>query len=160
MRPRVIVRASWALICLLIAGMTTSASDSGTGTAHTRLHNAALGARRLVFEPDRVDAGAAGSFLARAERYIVRLTPGEARFAIATPSGTAAPAWRFVTLRFLGAQESMPFSPGRVLPGKTNYFKGPDPVKWRQNVPHYATVTQPNVYPGIDVVYRVALPPP
>jgi hypothetical protein len=39
------------------------------------------------------------------------------------------------------------------LPGKTNYFIGNDPKKWRTNVPTYAKARYRNVYPGIDLVY-------
>ena len=39
------------------------------------------------------------------------------------------------------------------LPGKTNYFIGNDPKKWRTNVPTYAKVKYKSVYPGIDLVY-------
>lgn len=39
------------------------------------------------------------------------------------------------------------------LPGKSNYFVGNNPKKWRTNVPNYARVKYQNVYPGIDLVY-------
>lgn len=39
------------------------------------------------------------------------------------------------------------------LPGKTNYFIGSDPAKWRTNVPNYARVKYEDVYPGITLVY-------
>ena len=39
------------------------------------------------------------------------------------------------------------------LPGKSNYFIGSDPEKWRTNVPHYAQVQYREVYPGVDMVY-------
>jgi hypothetical protein len=39
------------------------------------------------------------------------------------------------------------------LPGKSNYFIGNDPTKWRTNVPNYAKVKYANVYPGVDLVY-------
>ncbi len=39
------------------------------------------------------------------------------------------------------------------LPGKSNYFIGNDPAKWRANVPNYAKVRYEEVYPGIDLVY-------
>jgi hypothetical protein len=39
------------------------------------------------------------------------------------------------------------------LPGKSNYFLGGDPRKWRSNVPTYAKVKYANVYPGVDLVY-------
>src|SRR5580700_3528 len=39
------------------------------------------------------------------------------------------------------------------LPGKSNYFIGNDPAKWRTNAPTYAKVEYKGVYPGIDLVY-------
>ncbi|HXJ96599.1 MAG TPA: SBBP repeat-containing protein, partial [Terriglobia bacterium] len=39
------------------------------------------------------------------------------------------------------------------LPGKSNYFIGNDPKKWRTNVANYAKVKYEGVYPGIDLVY-------
>jgi hypothetical protein len=39
------------------------------------------------------------------------------------------------------------------LPGKSNYFIGNDPKKWRTNVPNYAKVRYASVYPGVDLVY-------
>jgi hypothetical protein len=40
-----------------------------------------------------------------------------------------------------------------LLPGKCNYFIGNDPAKWRTNVPTFAKVKFPGVYPGVDLVY-------
>jgi hypothetical protein len=39
------------------------------------------------------------------------------------------------------------------LPGKSNYFIGNDPTKWRRDIPQFARVRYQNVYPGIDLVY-------
>jgi hypothetical protein len=39
------------------------------------------------------------------------------------------------------------------LPGRSNYFLGNDPKKWRTNVPTYAKVKYKGVYPDIDLVY-------
>ena len=39
------------------------------------------------------------------------------------------------------------------LPGKSNYFIGNDPGKWRTGVPLYAKVQYEEVYPGIDLLY-------
>src|SRR5208283_1892882 len=38
------------------------------------------------------------------------------------------------------------------LPGKSNYFLGNDPGKWRTNVPTYAKVKYEGIYPAIDLV--------
>ncbi len=39
-------------------------------------------------------------------------------------------------------------------PGKSNYFIGNDPSKWRTGVPHYGRVAARGVYPGVDLVYH------
>ncbi len=39
------------------------------------------------------------------------------------------------------------------LSGKSNYFLGDDPKKWRTNLPTYAKVKYTNIYPGVDLVY-------
>jgi hypothetical protein len=39
------------------------------------------------------------------------------------------------------------------LPGKSNYFIGNDPKKWRTNIATYAKVRMEDVYPGVDLVY-------
>jgi len=41
-----------------------------------------------------------------------------------------------------------------LLAGKSNYFIGNDPSKWRTNVPNYAKVRYAEVYPGVDLVYH------
>src|SRR5262249_27097138 len=40
-----------------------------------------------------------------------------------------------------------------ALPGKSNYFIGNDPRKWRRNVTSYAKARYKSVYPGVDLVY-------
>ncbi|MBI2877536.1 MAG: SBBP repeat-containing protein, partial [Candidatus Tectomicrobia bacterium] len=39
------------------------------------------------------------------------------------------------------------------LPGKSHYFIGNDPQKWRTDLPTYARVQYKGVYPGIDLVF-------
>jgi hypothetical protein len=65
----------------------------------------------------------------------------------------APPAPAVLRLKVLGANpdpEVMGLDP---LPGKSNYFIGNDPKKWRTNVPTYAKVKYKDIYPGIDLVY-------
>src|SRR5205823_12458403 len=40
------------------------------------------------------------------------------------------------------------------LPGIANFFFGDDPSGWHTDVPTYAAVRYPDLYPGIDLVYR------
>jgi hypothetical protein len=56
-------------------------------------------------------------------------------------------------MKLLGANPRAKVSGLEELPGKSNYFIGKDPKKWRTNVPNYAKVKYANVYPGVDLVY-------
>ena len=56
-------------------------------------------------------------------------------------------------MKLVGANHNTTVSGADELPGKSNYFIGNDPKKWRTNVPNYAKVKYANVYPGVDLVY-------
>jgi beta-propeller repeat-containing protein len=58
-----------------------------------------------------------------------------------------------VRMRLVGANSQARISGLDELPGKSNYFIGNDPTKWRTNLPTYAKVKYSNVYPGVDLVY-------
>jgi len=71
----------------------------------------------------------------------------------AVPAGVESQSPQVVRMRLVGGNTN-----GRVvgldqLPGRSNYFIGNDPKKWRTNVPNYAKVKYENVYPGVDLVY-------
>jgi hypothetical protein len=56
-------------------------------------------------------------------------------------------------MKLVGANVSATVTGAEELPGKSNYFIGNDPKKWRTNVPTYAKVRYHNVYPGVDLEY-------
>jgi len=56
-------------------------------------------------------------------------------------------------LRLVGANANARVTGLDPLPGKSNYFIGNDPQKWRTNVSNYAKVRYADVYPGVDLVY-------
>ncbi len=56
-------------------------------------------------------------------------------------------------MKLVGANASATVTGADELPGKSNYFIGNDPKKWRTNVPTYAKVKYAGVYPGVDLVY-------
>ena len=56
-------------------------------------------------------------------------------------------------MKLLGARSSAPAVGVDELPGKTNYFIGNDPKRWRNNVPTYAKVAFRDVYPGVTLIY-------
>ena len=69
----------------------------------------------------------------------------------ALDAASQAPA--VLRMRLVGANEHAKLSGLDELPGKSNYFIGNDPKKWRTNVANYAKVKYANVYPGVDLVY-------
>jgi hypothetical protein len=56
-------------------------------------------------------------------------------------------------MRLIGANANATVTGADELPGRSNYFIGNDPKKWRTNVANYAKVKYQNVYPGVDLVY-------
>jgi hypothetical protein len=68
------------------------------------------------------------------------------------PCATQA-ADALLRMKLVGANPNPKFVGMEELPGKSNYFIGNDPQKWRTNVPNYAKVKYANVYPGVDLVY-------
>jgi uncharacterized repeat protein (TIGR01451 family) len=56
-------------------------------------------------------------------------------------------------MKLVGASAKARVKGMEELPGKSNYFIGNDPKKWRTNIPTYAKVRMENVYPGVDLVY-------
>jgi hypothetical protein len=63
------------------------------------------------------------------------------------------PAPAVVRLKLVGANANANVTGLDPLPGKSNYFLGNDPKKWRTNVSNYAKVRYADVYPGVDLVY-------
>ncbi|MGH9433410.1 MAG: SBBP repeat-containing protein, partial [Terriglobia bacterium] len=64
-----------------------------------------------------------------------------------------AAAQSVVRMKLVGANSKAAVTGLAELPGKSNYFIGNDPKKWRTDVPDYAQVRYRGVYPGIDLVY-------
>ena len=56
-------------------------------------------------------------------------------------------------MKLVGARDATRIIALDELSGKTNYFIGNDPKKWRTNVPTFSSVKFQNVYPGVDVLY-------
>ena len=82
------------------------------------------------------------------------LTGEEAVLAFsAVPVPGTGPQEAVVRTRFVGANPKPTVSGVDEVPGKSNYFLGNDPQKWRTNVPTYSRVRYASVYPGVDVVY-------
>jgi hypothetical protein len=124
----------------------------------------AYGKLPLAFEENAGQTDARVKFLARGAGYTVFLTERNATLRLEPPSPTtgnfdknAAAAKREsgAVLR-LALSSSNPHPDVHALnlePGRSNYFIGNDPQKWRSNISQYSRVKFDAVYPGIDLVY-------
>ena len=78
---------------------------------------------------------------------------GEPCAASATTNNEPRSTNALLRMKLVGVNPHAKVSGLEELPGKSNYFIGNDPKKWRTNVPNYAKVKYANVYPGVDLVY-------
>jgi hypothetical protein len=127
----------------------------------------------LSFEANQGQSDPQVRFLSRGAGYSLFLTDKAAVLALAKPntlrrqsavmakgvqparssSEPITPETSVVRMELAGALEGLRVDGAEPLPGKTNYFIGKDPAKWRSNVPTYAKVKYSGVYPGVDLVY-------
>ncbi|MGA3324750.1 MAG: SBBP repeat-containing protein [Terriglobia bacterium] len=70
-----------------------------------------------------------------------------------TPDNVQKTTASVLRMRLVGANAGAAVTGADELPGKSNYFIGNDPNKWRTNVSNYAKVRYQGVYPGVDLVY-------
>jgi hypothetical protein len=122
----------------------------------------------LRFERNDGQVDARVKFLARGPGHSLFVTPAEMVLSLRKGDGQrrkpgplpgevgrAATGASVLRVRLLGARRDAEAEGLEELPGRTNYFKGNDPRRWRTDIPGYARVRSRGVYPGIDVVYYV-----
>ncbi len=114
----------------------------------------------LFFEPNQGQTAPQVKFLARGAGYGLFLTADEAVLSLHRPSPVPRPATAprpapssVIRMKLDGANSAARVSGEEPLPGKSNYFIGNDPAKWRHNIPQFARVEYKSVYPGVDLVY-------
>ena len=115
----------------------------------------------LFFEQNQGQTAPPVKFLARGAGYGLFLTSDEAVLELQTSAIStehsalsSQPSSRSVIrMRLEGANSSPRVSGASLLPGKSNYFIGNDPSKWRYDIPQFARVEYQAVYPGVDLVY-------
>jgi hypothetical protein len=157
---------------LLVAAIgLVPASPCAAGNVDDRLRvqaSHAYGKLPLSFEANRGQTDARVQFLSRGPRRTLFLTPTEAVLVLTAAERSAqatGPAARLaldesgagtrtnLRMTFVGANPAPRVTGREELRGKSNYFIGKDPAKWRTNVPTYANVGYPDLYPGIDLVF-------
>jgi hypothetical protein len=164
-----------SLFAVLLLGVGVIALGGRSGTPRPAIHGigrppgrasgsravllGAYGKVPLSFEANRGQADPEVRFLARGSGYTLFLTATETVLSFPEPAApgrrserqTGKPA--VLRMKLVGANPRPQVVGLDELPGKSNYFIGNDPAKWRTNVPTYAKVRFQNVYPGVDLIY-------
>ncbi|HEV3279606.1 MAG TPA: SBBP repeat-containing protein [Terriglobia bacterium] len=141
-----------------------STPPASAGSVDAARFRAQYGQLPLSFEANQGQADSQVKFLSRGAGYTLLLTADEAVLALKTEGGSTqrisgrAPKSERRTaaalrMKLAGANLASAVTGLDALPGKSNYFLGNDPTKWRSNVTNYSRVKFADVYPGIDLVY-------
>ena len=142
---------SWKFVCLFTVAVVFAAAIPATAApvADARMSRA-YGQLPLAFESNVGQAGSAVRYLSRGRGYALSLSSTEAALRLSGAANESATVrWQVV-----GGNRDAHIAGESPLPGKTNYFIGNDPAKWRTGVANYASVRYTSVYPGIDLVYH------
>ncbi len=119
-------------------------------TATRQQVRSSYGQLPLSFEANHGQADGAVQFLARGSGYQLALTATGAVLQLQKSEKQQA---AFVKMNLVNANPASAVVGREPLPGKSNYFIGNDPAKWRTDVPHYARVEYEQVWPGVNAVY-------
>ncbi|MBZ5549579.1 MAG: SBBP repeat-containing protein [Acidobacteriia bacterium] len=159
-RARAIGRPFVALLLVAMVIGTGAAFYLATGARLAKAGPSQPGPRKIVstvsvplfFEPNLGQTDPQVKFLARGSGYGLFLTANAAVLEL-QPSGHQPSASSVIRMKLEGANDSARVSGASPLPGKSNYFIGNDPSKWRHGIPQFARVEYQAVYPGVDLVY-------
>lgn len=174
-RPqRAVVQAAKISPIAMTAGQlerTSSAlatTDGSTGEMQARARSLFAGLP-LMFEPNEgqanldpadprvkfISRGSKYSLFLGAEGAILSLVSQERWKPKAGVHETSGPVTRVdsVEMKLAGANPNASLTGTDLLPGKSHYFIGNNPQRWRTSVPQFARVRYENVYPGINLVF-------
>ncbi|MFY9622485.1 MAG: SBBP repeat-containing protein [Pyrinomonadaceae bacterium] len=152
-------------------GIFSSASKPGglDRVLQSRVANT-YGKLPLSFEANHGQADDEVKFISRGSGYTLLLTSTDAVLRISksaptnkVPTVTSDPfsaktsdvnsTEAELRMKLVGANPKPEVTGIDKQAGKSNYFIGNDPAKWRTNVSHYARVQYKDVYRGVNVVY-------
>src|SRR5438445_3810956 len=170
---RIPVRGVKGMILLLALALASCAPAPATRTS-TEIPQAtkpqvlaAYGKLPLSFEANQGQTDPRVKFLSRGSGYLLFLTPTEAVLTLtktdarakgpisgkATPAESEKRAGTVVRMKLLDANPAPRVTGVEEQRGRSNYFIGNDPAKWRTNIPTYSKVEYRDVYPGVNLVY-------
>ncbi len=131
--------------------------------------NKTYGKLPLSFEANQGQTDKQVKFLSRGNGYSLFLAPTEMVMKLSHPlvyskkdmdkpgqrteSRSSANVSAVLRMQLEGADPQARVTGLDELSGKSNYFVGNDPNKWRTDISNYGKVKYENAYPGIDVIY-------
>jgi hypothetical protein len=105
----------------------------------------------LSFEVNQGQTDGEVKFISHGSGYKLFLTSTQAVLALKQKKSDAGSA--VLRMQLLGANPT-PLAAGLdQLPGRSNYFIGNDPKRWRTDIPLYGKVRYKDIYPGVDMIY-------
>ena len=126
----------------------------------------AYGQIPLSFEPNQGQSRNQAKFISRGAGYNLFLMPTEALLSLSKAEKESAPSPQpkammksplqdqtLLRMKLIGANPNARSTGENQLEGKSNYFIGNDPKKWRTNIPRFGSVRYSRIYPGIDLLY-------
>lgn len=102
----------------------------------------------LGFEANAGQAPATVRFTGRAPGIGIHISPQGALLRLGSGSRSAT-----LRMKASGANPAPRIEAIDKLPGKSNYFLGPNPAAWRTDVANFAKVAYRSVYPGVDLIF-------
>ena len=130
-----------SLVCVIVSSLSAYAVPPKAAPSYGNLSPS--------FEVNRGQTDARVKFVSRGAGYTIFLTSNEAVLSL-----TRGTQRRAVTMGVTGSNPASVVTGIHALPGKSNYFIGNDPGKWRTNIPSYSEVLYRKVYPNIDLLYH------
>lgn len=136
------------------ATTTASAPAPAVGATTQARLRAAYGEMALRFERNQGQMDERVRFAARGAGYGLWLTDEGALLSLRSSAPEREkPQAAVIRMKLLKANGQALARGAEELPGRSNYFVGNDPRKWRSGVSNYAKVVYSQVYRGVDLVY-------
>jgi hypothetical protein len=144
---------AFAALAIVLAGSQIGATRAPSAPLPAGSKNlvAAYGQLPVSFVPNVGQAPSGIRYTARGAGYSFAFTANRVLFSFAKARATQTFA-----LDFLGANPRVRVQARERLGGTVNYFVGSDPLKWHTGLATYREVVYPNLWPGIDMVWRGA----
>lgn len=159
------------LVSNLVPNLVTTAQGPASREAKSRALSLLAGLP-LIFEPNQGQrnldpADPRAKFVTRGSGYSLFLGSEGAILSLVSRDhsrrdssrqdsarrGASATQVESLQMKLAGANPNANVTGADLLPGKSNYFLGNDPAKWRHGVPQFARVRYENIYPGISLVF-------